>query len=603
MNNDISMPAAAGLVLGIAFVIVFASGSGYVYPSTKLSSPYYDSADSREGESALLLINRCIPPVTSSRTDSETPPSIMERTWISVSKLNVQPYQVGNTSCILVSSDLLSSIPKLAEALKGADGCASGTEICAVSYGMSSAALYPNGIAVDDSQDYELSLAKEEAEILADTVVLPNNLAILAHNDTFYLLAFYTTNSIDMGAQVESQLEESVTWEPVRLWQGETLDFTLKIRTFATYGGPVDISLEAYPTARDSGLVVKLEPSELSMNERSEVEVKLIIEAPSDNYGIMPKEGIYETYITGRISNSSVLHSPCGLGGQCPVIQLGDSKWTIRTYGNDVGLGMGGKDPYGWLAAEVATEKQVYEEDDNVVLKAYVVNHGNETATLDDVRMFLQVFDRERKSGYSSVYAFDAILNGPITIEPNSRTLLARGFEWDQKTFGSGMDPHSVHTGIYGIDLLFSGYEGIVFHDHKEIQIVGRGQQQNPGNIDGQTTNSNNTTSPIGSYKNATAIVIPKGASETAENEILYFQPQVAYLQGGSKFYWKNEDYLPHTATSSTPDSEDAGQLFDTMIIPARQQSDLFMLDRLGQYPYFCALHPWMSGMIVVQGP
>ncbi len=578
----------AGLVIGVAFVVLFASGSEYS-GNTKSSPGYYDPAHS--GSSALLLINECTLPNAPSEMASDERLAIMERTWISVSKLNVQPHLIDDTPCTVTSSDLLSMIPKLEQGLKGADGCASGTEVCSLSYGMSSASVYPNGIGVGDSQDYELSLSKEEAEILAGSVPLANHLAILAYDDTFYLLAFRTTNATDVGAQVESQLED-VNWEPVRLDQGQILTYTLKIKTFATFGGPVNISLEAFPTARDSGIVVKLEPDVLRIDERSEAEAKIIIEAPSDKIHITPKEGIYEIYITGTINNSSLLHSPCRPGGQCPVIKIGDSKWSIRTYGNDSGSGMGGKDPPAHLAAEIVTDKQVYEQGENVVLEAYVVNKGNEPVLFNYVSMVLQIFDREQKGSCCGVYGFHANLDGPITIEPNSRTLLARDLEWDQKTFGYGMDPHPVHTGIYSVDLLFSGYEGVVFHDHKDIQIVGRGEQ-NLGEID-ETIH--------GTYENATAIVIPKGASDPAETDVPYFEPQVSDLQAGAKFYWKNEDYVPHTATSSTPGSEDAGLLFDTMIIPSRQQSDVFGIETPGQYPYFCLLHPWMSGVIVVHG-
>ncbi|MGI0013163.1 MAG: hypothetical protein ACREBU_06950, partial [Nitrososphaera sp.] len=360
MRREILVPVVAGLAVGAAFVTMFALGLGYIYPPTGLSSPYYDSVNSPDGESALLLINRCTS-ATSPELASPSRPSVMERTWISASKIDVQPYQLGDdTPCTIASSDLLSNIPKLEESLKGADGCTDGSEVCAVSYGFSTTTLYSNGIDVADDQDYELSLSKEDAQMLTGTISFGGNLAILVHHDKFYLLAFHSTSSKDSNAQVEAQIEEPVTLDPVRLEQGRTLVYTLKIRTFATYGGPVNIALEAHPGARDSGLIVKMEPDVLTMDERSEAEVRVVISTSSERATI-PKDGIYPISISGRINDSNPLPSPCGLGDQCPVVQIGDSRWEINTYGNDTGFGMGGRDPPEWLSAEVTTDKQGYQ--------------------------------------------------------------------------------------------------------------------------------------------------------------------------------------------------------------------------------------------------
>ncbi|MGI0012807.1 MAG: hypothetical protein ACREBU_05085, partial [Nitrososphaera sp.] len=167
-----------------------------------------------------------------------------------------------------------------------------------------------------------------------------------------------------------------------------------------------------------------------------------------------------------------------------PVVQIGDSRWEINTYGNDTGFGMGGRDPPEWLSAEVTTDKQVYQEGENVSLRAYIVNEGDERITLDDARMVLQIYGPERRGG-TSVYSFDAILTGSVTVEPKSKLLLAREFEWDQKSFGYGIDPHPVRAGSYVIDLLLSGYEGRVFHDSRDIRIEASAQQQSTDGEDG----------------------------------------------------------------------------------------------------------------------
>lgn len=587
---DTLVATIAGLAIGIAFLISFSMSS--IQSKTENSSSVIQE-DNQVGRSALLLINGCAAPT---QRASENLLPIKERTWISVSRLELQPYLIGrNTTCSAATPSLLSDLPKLESAINGAEGCDSGTEVCQISYGMSSATIYPNGIAVDDSMDYELSLSRQEATTLASRLDLKENLSILAHNNKFYLLAFHTTDANDSGTQVETKIENPIDWHPISLEQGESISFDILVRTWATYGGQVEITMEAYPSARDSGLVVKLEPNVLTMDERSEAKVKLTVSAPKDKDSASVKPGTYETYVTGRINNSSLLPSPCDLEGQCPVIQVGDSRWTISTFGSDSSMWMGGKEPPEWLSAEITTSKASYQAGENVTVGAYLVNKGDQEVTLENPRMFLLIFGSEKKDGYGNVYGYDASLDGSVTIRPDSRMLLAREFGWDQKTFSNGVEPTSVQQGIYRIELALSGLEGHVFYDNKEIEIGSDELDDHSG------TDSMNETIPKDHRFKVTTILILSGASEIPETNSTFFEPRIASVNLGDKFQWDNQDYVPHTATSSTPALDDAGQLFDTKIILPRHASDLYSIDRPGEYQYFCVLHPWMGGTIIIE--
>lgn len=165
--------------------------------------------------------------------------------------------------------------------MKGADGCADGTEVCSVSYGMSTAATYGNGITVADSEDYERTLSREEAKQLARIMGSNNNNpAVLAYGEDddsdgdgnrFYLVALSTAdNSTVVGAQMRSGFAEQVTHHPIPIRPGQSLEYTLAIQTWATYGGPAEAKLYAQPSARDSGLDVRIEPAHRSIPERSE---------------------------------------------------------------------------------------------------------------------------------------------------------------------------------------------------------------------------------------------------------------------------------------------------------------------------------------------
>jgi plastocyanin len=73
------------------------------------------------------------------------------------------------------------------------------------------------------------------------------------------------------------------------------------------------------------------------------------------------------------------------------------------------------------------------------------------------------------------------------------------------------------------------------------------------------------------------------------------FRPVELTVKAGTKVTWVNHDDVPHTATSSVkPRAFDSGTL-DT--------DDKFThtFTTPGTYDYFCALHPKMTGRVVVK--
>lgn len=95
-----------------------------------------------------------------------------------------------------------------------------------------------------------------------------------------------------------------------------------------------------------------------------------------------------------------------------------------------------------------------------------------------------------------------------------------------------------------------------------------------------------------------TTIVMPLGSS--VPDSGLSYEPRVATVSPGATVIWDNQDNALHTATSGkspTPDGK-----FDTSYVAANQQSKpVTMPTEPGEYPYFCTLHPFLTGTIVVQ--
>lgn len=117
-------------------------------------------------------------------------------------------------------------------------------------------------------------------------------------------------------------------------------------------------------------------------------------------------------------------------------------------------------------------------------------------------------------------------------------------------------------------------------------------------------TNATNATSSAGNATGASAaggqttIVMPLGSS--VPNSGLGYEPHKATVSPGATVIWDNKDNALHTATSGQSPNPDGK--FDTSYVAANQQSKpITMPTEPGEYPYFCTLHPFLTGTVVVQ--
>jgi len=83
---------------------------------------------------------------------------------------------------------------------------------------------------------------------------------------------------------------------------------------------------------------------------------------------------------------------------------------------------------------------------------------------------------------------------------------------------------------------------------------------------------------------------------ETTDN---CFMPSTAVITAGGTVTWENTDNAAHTATSgSATDGPDG--VWDSSLMMVNGSYSV-TLDDEGTYPYFCMVHPWMSGTIIVE--
>jgi plastocyanin len=110
----------------------------------------------------------------------------------------------------------------------------------------------------------------------------------------------------------------------------------------------------------------------------------------------------------------------------------------------------------------------------------------------------------------------------------------------------------------------------------------------------GQGAQSGGNGSPAGA-----TLSILEGASVQGSPD---FDPDPMTVKKGEVSV-VNQDTIPHTVTSGTGNSDpDKGKLFDTNIINggASAKISLAELDP-GEYNYFCTVHEYMKGKIVVE--
>ena len=93
--------------------------------------------------------------------------------------------------------------------------------------------------------------------------------------------------------------------------------------------------------------------------------------------------------------------------------------------------------------------------------------------------------------------------------------------------------------------------------------------------------------------KNAPGSSVP-GCEETNE----CFIPSPVNIAIGDTVTWVNDDTAAHTSTSGSAADGPDGNWDSSLIIAGSEFQNTF--DEAGEFPYFCMVHPWMTGMVIV---
>jgi plastocyanin len=86
-----------------------------------------------------------------------------------------------------------------------------------------------------------------------------------------------------------------------------------------------------------------------------------------------------------------------------------------------------------------------------------------------------------------------------------------------------------------------------------------------------------------------------KASAAAAEVKIdnFSFGPQTITVPVGATVVWTNRDDIPHTSVSTEG-------VFKSKVMDTDEKFS-YTFTKAGTYPYFCSIHPKMTGQVVVQ--
>ena len=131
----------------------------------------------------------------------------------------------------------------------------------------------------------------------------------------------------------------------------------------------------------------------------------------------------------------------------------------------------------------------------------------------------------------------------------------------------------------------------IIYQSNGTIQTIHGAQSYSTFQsvIDPSSTMSATVTMALGSSM--------PGCEETAEG---CFIPTTVTITAGGYVEWENTDNMMHFATSGDGATNTPDGVFDSgMMNPGQSWSYTF--DEAGSYDYYCMVHPWMVGTVIVE--
>jgi plastocyanin len=85
----------------------------------------------------------------------------------------------------------------------------------------------------------------------------------------------------------------------------------------------------------------------------------------------------------------------------------------------------------------------------------------------------------------------------------------------------------------------------------------------------------------------------PSAANAVVKIDNFVFGPQTLTVPVGTTVTWTNSDDIPHTSVSTQG-------VFKSKVLDTDEKFS-YTFSKAGTYPYYCSIHPKMTGTVVVQ--
>jgi nitrite reductase (NO-forming) len=111
------------------------------------------------------------------------------------------------------------------------------------------------------------------------------------------------------------------------------------------------------------------------------------------------------------------------------------------------------------------------------------------------------------------------------------------------------------------------------------------------------TTMSGNMTGNTTSASGGNSVTISPGSSSPSNGK--FFVPDTLTVSKGTTVSWTNGDSTLHTVTSGSAEAGNSGTEFDSSYLAAGKTFQ-HQFNIAGTFDYYCTLHPYMKGKVVV---
>ncbi len=95
-------------------------------------------------------------------------------------------------------------------------------------------------------------------------------------------------------------------------------------------------------------------------------------------------------------------------------------------------------------------------------------------------------------------------------------------------------------------------------------------------------------------------LLFPFFTSSVVPIQDFQYHPDELRIETGTRVLWVNYDVEPHDVVSGLPGVRDQRYL-SSLLGPGASFS--FTFTEPGEYEYYCSIHPYMTGKIVVEDP